>query len=174
VVVFCLAFVNFTVEYWSVFPYQYSAYSHFGYAALIDDIQKNMRQFDHVIVSSKINDSKQYIYYLFYTKYEPSLFQSGMGIEKVLEPNGWVRVKRIGSIEFLSLLPACDELVGQHVLLIGAPQEFPKDMPGVVPVTGIPTEFTVKDLAGHILFKGVDSTKLYPRTSKCPALSQPL
>ena len=160
-VVYFLAFVNFTVQYWSVFPYQYSAYSHVGYADLINEIQSYGNAYDHIIVSSRVNDAKQYIYYLFYTTYDPALFQSGKGIEKIVESNGWVRVKRINAIEFLPTLPGYDELVNEHVLLIGAPQEFPKTIPNVVPPTAIPVEFTVKDMAGHILFEGVDSTKLY-------------
>jgi 4-amino-4-deoxy-L-arabinose transferase-like glycosyltransferase len=161
VVLFCLAFTNFLVEYWTFFPYRYSAYSHYGYESLIGEIQNNIHSYDRIVASSRVNDSKQYIYYLFYTRYDPVLFQSGKGIEKVLESNGWVRVKRINSIEFLPVLPGRDETLNERVLLIGAPAEFPKAVPTVVPAIPIPVEFTVKDKAGNILFEGVDSAKLY-------------
>jgi hypothetical protein len=158
---YCLAFVNFTVEYWTFFPYRYSRYSHFGYEELVQKIGLNLQTYGRIVVSSRVNDSKQYIYYLFYTRYDPAAFQSGNGIEKVIEANGWVRVKRINSIEFVPALPGHDELVGNRVLLIGAPSEFPKTVPNVIPAIPVPVEFTVKDKAGNILFEGVDSMKLY-------------
>lgn len=158
---FCVAFFGFLVEYWTFFPFRYSSYSHYGYDSLIEHIQLADGRFDRIIVSNRVNDAKQYIYYLFYTRYDPALFQSGSGIKKVLEQNGWVRVKRINSIEFTPLLPGKNELVGTHVLLIGSPTEFPKTIPNVMPATVIPIEFTVTDKAGHILFEGVDSAKIY-------------
>ena len=160
--IFCIAFFNFLVEYWTFFPHRYSQYSHFGYEDLIREIQDHKDAYDRVVVSSRVNDSKQYIYYLFYSVYDPARFQSGIGIEKVAESNGWVRVQRINSIEFPPALPGHDEVVNEHVLLIGAPSEFPKTVPGVIPVMPVPVEFTVKDKAGNILFEGVDSEKLYP------------
>jgi 4-amino-4-deoxy-L-arabinose transferase-like glycosyltransferase len=158
---FLVAAGSFVVEYWTFFPHRYSSYSHYGYASLIGEIQNNIHSYDRIVVSSRVNDSKQYIYYLFYTRYDPVLFQSGKGIEKVVEANGWVRVKRINSMEFLPALPGRDEVLNEHVLLIGAPAEFPNTVPKVVPAMPVPVEFTVKDKAGNILFEGVDSTKLY-------------
>ncbi len=161
VIVYLVFAAFFLVEYWTFFPYRYSSYSHYGYASLIGEIQNNIHTYDRILVSSRENDSKQYIYYLFYTKYDPALFQSGRGIEKILESNGWVRVRRINSIEFVPKLPDRDGIAQDHVLLIGAPSEFPKTIPNVIPAIPLPVEFTVTDKAGHILFEGVDSDKLY-------------
>lgn len=161
VVLYCFFFVSFYVEYWTFFPYRYSHYSHFGYEELIDRIEANISSYERIVVSSRVNDAKQYIYYLFYTRYSPALFQSGKGIDKAIEPQGWVRVARIHSIEFLPTLPGRDEVAGAHTLLIGAPSEFPKTMLNDTPGLSIPIEFTVKDKAGNVLFEGVDSSKLY-------------
>jgi hypothetical protein len=164
VIVYLVTVSFFLVEYWTFFPYRYSVYSHYGYEELIRDIVRFAPGYDRIIVSSRVNDAKQYIYYLFYTKYDPALFQSGKGIEKVMEPNGWVRVRRINSIEFLPAFPVSSELSHGRILLIGAPSEFPKTVPKVAPAMAIPVEFTVTDKAGHILFEGVDSSKLYSCT----------
>jgi len=161
VAAYCFFFISFFVEYWTFFPYRYSQYSHFGYEELIQKIQEYSNSYDRIVLSSRVNDAKQYIYYLFYARYDPKTFQSGKGIEKIIEPNGWVRVKRINTVEFLPSLPGRDEIVNKHILLIGAPEEFPKYIPKVLPEKSIPHEFTVKDKAGNILFVGVDSFKLY-------------
>ncbi len=158
---FLIAAGSFIVEYWTFFPYRYSRYSHFGYQELVQKIQTDLHDYDRIVVSSRVNDSKQYIYYLFYTRYDPAAFQAGKDVEKVIESDGWVRVKRIGSLEFLPALPGHDEIINEHILLIGAPSEFPKAIPGVIPAAPVPVEFTVKDKAGNILFEGVDSSKLY-------------
>ncbi len=153
ILVYLVAVSFFLIEYWTFFPYRYSVYSHYGYQELIQDIVRTAPGYDRVIVSGRVNDAKQYIYYLFYTKYDPALFQSGKGIEKVLEPNGWVRVKRINSVEFLPSLPSAADIGTEHVMLIGSPTEFPKK---------ILVQFSVKDKKGDVIFVGVDSQMLYP------------
>lgn len=153
VAVYGLCLASFLVEYWTFFPYRYSEYSLYGYQQLTTDIVINKNRFDKIVVSSRINDTKQYIYYLFYTAYNPASFQSGNGIVKIVEANGWVRVKQIQNIEFLPSLPTTEDVCKDHELLIGAPTEFPKK---------VITQFTVKDVKGDPLFYGVDSEKLCP------------
>lgn len=161
ILLFLIAAGSFMVEYSTFFPFRYSQFSHFGYEDLVQKIEMNLHSYDRIIVSSRVNDAKQYIYYVFYTRYDPALFQSGRGIEKIAEQNGWVRVKKIGTVEFAPSIPTPLELSKDHALLIGAPSEFPKTVPKVIPSRTVPVEFTVKDKAGNILFEGVDSTKLY-------------
>jgi hypothetical protein len=153
VMVYLVSASFFLVEYWTFFPYRYSVFSHYGYEELTLNVVRLLPEYDRIVISSRVNDAKQYMYYVFYTKYDPALFQSGKGIEKVLEPNGWVRVKKINTIEFLPSLPTAADIRSDHVLLIGAPTEFPKK---------IPVQFTVKDKKGDTVFVGVDSHILYP------------
>jgi len=158
--IYALAASNFLIEYWTFFPYRYSVYTHFGYEALTHDIVRSVGKYDRIILSSRANDSKQYIYYLFYTAYDPAAFQSGVGVEKVQEPNSWVRVRKIGHIEFLPILPPYPDISREHNLLIGDPSEFTAKDLHISEQVVIPVEFTVKDKAGNILFEGVDSGKL--------------
>lgn len=161
ILLFVTALSNFIIEYTTFFPYRYSRFSHFGYEDLIRQIEIHKHSFDRILVSSRINDAKQYIYYLFYTRYDPALYQSGRGIEKVTEADGWIRVKRVDTIDFIPAIPSKLDLMGKdHVLLIGAPSEF---------YSKIPTVFTVKDVKGDILFQGVDSYVLLGCTPEsCP------
>ena len=143
---FLIGFLFFLVEYWSYFPYRYSAYSHYGYQELVQEIESSKAVYDRILVSNRVNDNKQYIFYLFYTRYDPARFQSGWGIEKEVDDKGWVRVKRIGNIEFVPTIPSITTTVG-NILLVGAPSEFPKKE--------VPVEFTIKDKKGDMLFEAI-------------------
>ena len=144
----------FTLEYLSYFPRHYSVYSHYGYRELIKNIDSLKYTYDKIVVSSEVNDAKQYIFYLFFTQYNPEQFQQEKYVERIIESNGWVRVKRIENIFFMSslasmLLPTAHN---DKVLLIGAPNEFPK--------TYIPSIFSIKDKKGDELFRAVDRKDL--------------
>ena len=143
----------FLITYWSYFPVFYSRYSHYGYKNLMEYVKTNENKYDKIIISSSVNDTKQYIFYLFYTKYDPYLYQSGRGIEKKVEENGWVRVEKIGNVFFLpsidlNLLYAEKPL--PNILLIGAPVEFVKT---------IKAEYQIKDLKKDVLFDTVELKK---------------
>jgi hypothetical protein len=153
VLLYVLAFGSFYTEYWTFFPYRYSVYSHYGYKELVSIIDSQKNSYDKIIVSGRVHDSKHYIYYLFYTKYDPHQFQTSTNIEKTVEENGWVRVKRVDSVEFLPTIPSNQELEDTHALIIGDPTEFPKKIPVV---------FTIYDKKGDSIFQGVDSRILYP------------
>ncbi len=146
------ALFRFVVEYTTYFPYRYSAYSHYGYKELVSDIETYKSRYDKIIISSRANDAKQYIFYLFYTKYDPVQFQKGVGIEKGLDALGWVRVRRVGSVYFVSDLPVvkAQTVITDRELFIGAPSEFPAE-------EYIPSRFVVKDKKGDVLFEAVDA-----------------
>jgi 4-amino-4-deoxy-L-arabinose transferase-like glycosyltransferase len=154
--VICLLLVadisHFAFEYTTYFPYRYSRFSHYGYKELIADIENYKYRYDKIIVSSSVNDAKQYIFYLFHIIYDPLMFQKGIGVEKELDRLGWVRVKRIQSVYFVPDLPLITKqtVIKDRELFIGDPSEFPKKV-------YIPTQFVVKDKKGDVVFQAVDA-----------------
>lgn len=147
--------VLFGVEYLTHYPFAYSRYSHFGYKELALRLEKDKHLYDSIYISSGINDAKQYIFYLFYTAYDPVKFQTSDAVYKYIEPNGWVRVETIDNLHFIpSFLPGdIGNLVLQdNVLFVGAPGEFPKG--------DIPVVWTVKDKRGDALFMAVKGEDL--------------
>lgn len=142
---------SFGFEYATYFPYRYSAFSHYGYKELVSDIVAHKNAYDKIIVSSSVHDAKQYIFYLFYTKYDPESFQKETGVEKGLDRLGWVRVGRIGPVYFVADLPRIDTQtrIADRELFIGDPSEFPKQV-------YMPVQFVVKDKKGEVLFQAVD------------------
>lgn len=152
IILYIFEVTTFAVDYVSYFPRFYASFSHYGYKELIYQIENNKNQYDRIIVSGRVNDTKQYIFYLFYTKYDPALFQSNKGVEKTVEENGWVHVKKINFLEFAHSVPTTQELGKDNDLVIGAPSEFGK---GFKPV------FTVKDLKGEEIFVAYNTHQLY-------------
>ena len=143
---------HFAFEYTTYFPYRYSRYSHYGYQELVADIERYTPRYDKILVSSSVNDAKQYIFYLFYTRYDPLKFQRGIGVEKGRDALGWVRVQRINSLYFVPDLPIMTDttIIHDRELFIGEPSEFPKK-------TYIPVQFVVKDKKGDVVFQAVDA-----------------
>jgi len=139
----------FEVEYFSYYPNSFSRYSHYGYEELVTNIYKIKDVYDEIYVSSRVNDAKQYIFYLFYTKFDPFLYQTDKSIERIVEPNGWIRVKKIENIYFVSSFPETDLSVDRNkkILYIGAPSEFPKIF--------IPSQFEIKDKKEDVIFRAV-------------------
>lgn len=142
--------ISFFSVYWTYFPIFYSNFSHYGYRELVSYIQLHENEYKKIIVSNNVNDTKQYIYYLFYTKYDPARYQSGIGVEKENETNGWIRVTKIGSIYFLSSLPLNEKTekgFAPQILFAGGSREF----------TGANNPiYTVTDLQNHVLFHFVE------------------
>jgi hypothetical protein len=118
--------VSFSTFYWSYFPRFYATFSHYGYKDLVRFIADHESKYDAVVVSNRVNDTKQYIYYLFYTKYDPKTYQESKNIDRVAESGGWIRIRRIGKIYFLPSITMPLEHVSDTMMFLyaGAPSEF--------------------------------------------------
>lgn len=137
-------------EYMTFFPYRYSAYSHYGYQQLMHYVHEKRTLYDRIYISGRVNDNKQYIFYIFYEKYNPRIFQEGENILRGMEKDGWIWVRQIENIYFVPSLPLTEVkyLIGQRILLIGSPSEFPK--------VNTPIQYVVKDKKGDVLFQAVN------------------
>jgi 4-amino-4-deoxy-L-arabinose transferase-like glycosyltransferase len=141
---------TFYLSYTSFFPRNYFQYSHYGYKELVSKIVGYQKDYDHILISSKVNDTKQYIFYLLFTAYDPVKFQNKNNLVLVQEPNSWVRVKQLENITFAFSINKED--IGpikpnEKILFIGAPSEFPK--------IATPID-QVKDTHGNVVFNLVE------------------
>jgi hypothetical protein len=78
------------------------------------------------------------------------LFQNGYGIEKITEPNGWIRVQKIGNIHFIPRLPEIASPLDEkdkRILYIAAPSEFSN--------AHIPSVYEIHDKRGDVLFRAI-------------------
>lgn len=152
-IIFLYGIGSFWIVYTTYFKNNYSLYSQFGYQDLIQKIIPLQNQYDSVYVSRHLNDTKQYIYYLFYTKYDPRKFQTKQDITYTSAPDGWVSVDRIDNVNFVPMLPTREEISAskKNGLFVSNPVDFPKNIQSV---------FTVKDLLGNTIFEAVDQKVL--------------
>lgn len=146
--------MSFCIKYFTYFKDNYSKYSEYGYGELMKDIYRNKDEYDAIYISRYLNDTKQYIYYLFYNKYDPRNFQLKNEVEYNRDEDGWTNVSKIDNIHFVKSLPDIEyysELLSKKVLFVAHPSEFPANIKAVG---------EVKDKVGLVRFRKVDSVNL--------------
>lgn len=119
---------SFVLSYFTYFPEYYSTYGQFGYEPLTKKMVDASKKYEEVYLSKVSNDTKQYIYYLFYTKYPPQKFQDKTGVY-FTDDNGWVSIDRLENIHYVDRLPTEVSILKMksNVMFITHPSELPKD-----------------------------------------------
>lgn len=139
---------SFCADYFFHYPKYYSMYTHYEYKPLFEYLKEVEGDYSQIYISSRIRDTKQYIFYLFYNKYSPKDFQEKKDIEWTLENNNWIRINRIGKFYFIPSIPDIKSL-SDNSLLIGDPKAEINSLItpfGVVPEKGEPLVKKVKTI----------------------------
>lgn len=153
---------SFFIRYTTYFKNNYSIFSQYGYEDLMTKVAKDKSNYERIYISSHLNDAKQYVYYLFYNKYNPSKYQSKKEVSYNITSSGWISIDRLENIYFISnILPIEEDksLSERKVLIISNPKDFPKNLNPI---------FTVKDKLSNVIFKAVSLSDLleYKKTHK--------
>lgn len=122
-VIFLMEAAVFLSDYWWYFPKKYSVYSHYQYKPLINYLLSVENDYPAIYVSNESKSVMQYVFYLFYGRYNPVVFQQGKQVEWEREKDGWIWVKRIGKWHFVKSLPLLDS-VPYGSLLVGTKDEI--------------------------------------------------
>lgn len=127
--IFLYSIVSFLALYFSYYPKYFSQYSQFGYEPLVNKIASSENKYSKIYLSRFSNDTKQYIYYVFYKKYNPEKFQSKFDVSYKDNVGGWVSIDRVGKLHFIERLPSEEEIsnIRGNVLFITHPSALPKD-----------------------------------------------
>jgi len=152
--VISFSLISFFIVYLTYFKNNYSIYSQYGYQDLMTTVAREKNNYDRVYISSHLNDAKQYIYYLFYNRYDPKLYQTKKGVVYRAASDGWISIDKLENIYFVSsVLPVEQDasLSSQKVLMISSPKDFPK---AIKPI------FTVKDKLGNVIFEAINLSDL--------------
>lgn len=96
-VIFLISFVNYFINFLTVYPAQSAKDWQYGYKKLFTDSKLEFENSDHVLVSDK--DGQPYIFALFYLKYDPERFRSEV-VRNPVEDWGFSTVKKFGKFEF--------------------------------------------------------------------------
>ncbi|MCL4417014.1 MAG: glycosyltransferase family 39 protein, partial [Actinobacteria bacterium] len=162
--VFIVSFsvISFYIRYTTYFKNNYSTFSQFGYRDLMTRVEKEKTNYEEIYVSRHLNDTKQYIYYLFFNKYNPAKYQSKKDVQYKYDSDGWVSIDSIENIYFIkndSLLRRDVTKANKKILLI----EHPNDIPDAIDYT-----FVIKDKLGNVIFKAITLSDLleYDKNNK--------
>lgn len=149
-----VSLISFFIIYLTYFKNNYAIYSQYGYRDLMQKTYALRNDYDRIYVSKHLNDTKQYIYYLFYNKYDPRKYQSKKEVSYDVGADGWVSVNRIDNIYFVQNLPQVSSesaKIESGSLFISNPVDFPKEIKPV---------FVVKDKLGNVIFKAIKGSDL--------------
>ncbi len=94
---------RFVMDYTSYLPFSQGNYSYYGYRNLYAYLKTVEKDYPMIIIApSSMGFDQNYIYYVFYMHYDPSVYQQAIDVERQIGQGGWVAVKRIGTWHFVS------------------------------------------------------------------------
>lgn len=117
--IFIVSFIYYLEKYYIHLPREYSSFWQFGYRETFAEVQKISHNYDQIVFSGKLE--QPYIFYLFYLKYDPKVYQSFGGSKKI-DFNDWSHLV-LGKMEF-KLMDWKNEKKNSRILYIGRPQDF--------------------------------------------------
>lgn len=105
VIVFLSETSLFLNDYFWFFPKHNSVYSHYPYRPLMDKLLSLQNSYPDIYLSNHDESVMQYSFYLFYSHYDPRLFQKGTDVVWERQTDGWIWVKQIGKWHFVKSFP---------------------------------------------------------------------
>lgn len=116
---FSVNFVYYLDMYFNQMPREFAPYWQYGYKQAIGEAQILAPKYKKIIFSGKLE--QPYIFYLFYTKYNPVKYLK-QGGSKGIDFNNW-SYQNIGKYEF-KFLDWSKEEKGSDILFVGRPADF--------------------------------------------------
>lgn len=123
VLVVCLSLISFLDRYYVHLPKQYALEWEYGFSQMVPYVVKNQNKYRKVVITDKYDQA--YILFLFYSKYDPALYQTenkGIGSNKF----GFSTVSSFAKFEFR---PIGKEEIrnSKNILFVGTNEEIGED-----------------------------------------------
>lgn len=112
-----LSFFRFVVDTTSFYPKYTARYQRYGYKELFQFVESQKSNHSQIIVSRRSDDAKQYIHYLFFTKYNPAKYQNSVSISR--DKDGWRSIDQIDNIKFYASIPSLKDLSADSLVVTG-------------------------------------------------------
>lgn len=116
--------INFYLNYFIFFPREQSQSFQYALKEAISYVEKNENKYDKIIFSNKDNLYQSYMAFLFYTKYDPKLYQSQGGTIS----GGFEETHQFGKYEFRPINWNQEKRDGKN-LFVGNPKDLPVKSP---------------------------------------------
>lgn len=94
---------RFVVDYTTFFPHRQGIQGYYGFREVYAYTAPLAADYDMVVVSpSGLGFEQLYIYYVFYTQYDPRSYQLGEDVVRTVGRENWVQVSQVGKWRFAS------------------------------------------------------------------------
>ena len=113
---------DFYREYFYSFPKNQSASFQYSLSSAIKFVLNNEKFYDKIVFSNKDNLYQSYMFYLFYSKYDPFLYQKQGGTIS----GGFNESHNFGKYEFRPIVWNKDKLL-TNTLFVGNASDFPNE-----------------------------------------------
>ncbi|MEK9146638.1 MAG: glycosyltransferase family 39 protein [Patescibacteria group bacterium] len=110
------SFVKLIIDIFYIEPYYTSRYQRYGYKELFGYLTSR-DDYNQFIISRKIDNSHQYIQYLFTQKIDPKFLR--INAKRIREKDGWVVFQSLGKFTFVPSIPEIELLPEKSLLVIG-------------------------------------------------------
>ena len=115
--------MTFYKNYYTVFPKEQSSSFHYALSKAIPYVLSKQNNFDKVIFSNEDNLYQSYILFLYFSQYDPSLYQKQGGTKS----GGFAEMHNIGTVEFRPIHWAKDQSL-KNTLFLANPGEIPSNV----------------------------------------------
>jgi len=120
-----LNFATYLHMYWVHMAKEYPYSSQYGVKELVDYVRENEENYKNIVVTDRYD--QPYILFLFYTKYDPAVFQKEQALT-VKDQYGFSTVREFGKYRFITF-GKWEEVRSNYPnsLIIGTPAQIPKE-----------------------------------------------
>lgn len=139
IVIVLISVYKLTTDMLFIEPFYTSRFQRYGYKDLFSYLSSQEASYDNFYISKKVDNSHQYIQYVYFQKIDPSFFQKNS--IKPRGEDGWIEFEKIGKYHFVTSLPKQNE-VGTKALFVTPEKEL-----------GITPKHVIRDLRGDIIFE---------------------
>ncbi len=133
---------TFHKQYFDVFPKTQSDSFQYALGQAIPAVISLSKEYDAVIVSNQGNLYQSYMFYLFYSRFDPALYQTLGGTVS----GGYAETHKIGKILFRPIDWKKD-LKEQKTLFVGNMNEFPADMLSIAEFSNLDGRVAIRMVA---------------------------
>lgn len=115
--VIIFSFLKLIVDIFYIEPFYTSRYQRYGYKELFEYLVSRQNNYNQFVVSRKIDNSHQYIHYLFTQRIDPRFLQEDA--KRTKEKDGWVIFGSLGKFTFVPSVPGIESLPEKSLLVVG-------------------------------------------------------
>lgn len=114
---------SISVNYFSIFPTTQSQSFYYAMSKAVPYVLSKSNQYDSIIFSNEGNLYQSYMDFLYYSRYDPALYQRQGGTTS----GGFAEAHHIGKYQFRPIT-RLNEAVGKRILYVGNVSDFPSDI----------------------------------------------